>query len=326
MSQLTLAQRYTILVLLKENRSKPSIAKTIGVSKTTIYREFSRNKDERSEKYNPDLAQRKTNLRHKTKKKHKRFTPEIQAYAEHLIKTEQYSPEQVSGFMKSEGQPTVSHETLYIHIWKDKKHGGDLHTHLRRQGRKNRKRGNKKDTRGIIKDRISIDKRPERVERREIFGDLEVDLIIGKNHKGAIVTINDRASGMLKMQLVESKESKVVTKTIISLLEDWNPYILSMTADNGKEFAGHKEVSKELCIDYYFAHPYHSWERGSNENLNGLIRQYIPKKTDFSNLTIEFINRIESKLNRRPRKRFNYKNPIFVMDQLLFNSKVAFIG
>ena len=326
MSQLTYGQRYTISVLLAENKSKSSIAKTIGVNKTTIYRELKRNRDQRSGEYKAELAQRKSVTRHQKKAKYIRFTPEIKKKVENLIRTEQYSPEQVSGFMKSEGKDTVSPETIYVHIWNDKQQKGDLHSHLRRQGRRNRKRGNLKDTRGRIKDRVSIDKRPARVELRKEFGDVEVDLIIGKDHKGAIVTINDRASGMLKMQLVESKESKVVTQAIINMLEDWKPYIKTMTADNGKEFAGHKEVAKELNIAYYFAHPYHSWERGSNENLNGLIRQYIPKKTDFSNLTIEFINGIETKLNRRPRKRFNYKNPIFVMDQLLFNDKVAFMG
>ena len=311
---------------LDKKVSKTLIAKAIDKNKSTIHRELNRNKDQRSGNYNPELAQRKADVRHREKAKHKRFTPEIKSYAEHLIVTEQYSPEQVSGHMESEGMDTVSHETLYLHIWSDKKQGGDLHTHMRRQGRKYRKRGNKKDTRGIIKGRVSIDERPASVEKREVFGDLEVDLIIGKNHKGAIVTINDRASGMLKMQKVESKEAKVVTQAIINIMDEWKPFILSMTADNGKEFAGHKEVSKEWCIEYYFAHPYHSWERGSNENLNGLIRQYIPKKTDFSNLTVEYITNIETKLNRRPRKRFNYKNPIFVMDQLLFNDKVAFIG
>ena len=197
----------------------------------------------------------------------------------------------------------MSPERIYQHIWLDKAAKGDLHTHLRRQGRKYRKRGSSKDSRGIIKDRTSIDQRPDIVDKRERFGDLEVDLIIGKNHKQAILTINDRAesraSGMLKMKKVESKEAQVVTEAIIELLTDWKPYINTITADNGKEFAGHKFVAEELNIDYYFAHPYHSWERGSNENLNGLIRQYFKKGSDFSKLTPADIKRVEIKLNTR---------------------------
>ena len=173
---------------------------------------------------------------------------------------------------------------------------------------------------------MSIEQRPGVVDQRKRFGDLEVDLIIGKNHNQAILTINDRASGMLKMKKVASKESDVVTTAINGLLEEWIPYINTITADNGKEFAGHKKVAKFLNIDYYFARPYHSWERGSNENLNGLIRQYFPKGCDFTNITQCRINEVEKILNSRPRKRFDYENPIFVMDKLLFNPEVAFMS
>ena len=198
--------------------------------------------------------------------------------------------------------------------------------HLRRQGRRYRKRGASKDTRGIIKHRVGIEKRPEEVDKRERFGDLEVDLIIGENHQQAILTINDRPSGMLKMTRVASKEAKVVQTAINNLLEDWMPYIMTITSDNGREFAGHRKVSELLNIDYYIARPYHSWERGSNENLNGLIRQYFPKGMDFLNISDTRIKEVESKLNNRPRKRYHYENPIFVMNQLLFNAEVAFMS
>ncbi|MGB0881234.1 MAG: IS30 family transposase, partial [Polaribacter sp.] len=216
-------------------------------------------------------------------------------------------------------------ERIYQHIWQDKKEKGNLYLHLRHQGRKYRKRGNQKDKRGIIKDRVSIEKRPKVVEKRERFGDLEVDLIIGKNHNKAMLTINDRASGTLKIRKVPSKESKVVSRAIVEELKEWKPYIKTITADNGKEFADHKYVAEELGIDFYFARPYHSWERGSNENLNGLVRQYFKKSSDFESITQEQVKDVEFKLNQRPRKRFNYENPIFVMDQLLFNDEVAFI-
>lgn len=229
------------------------------------------------------------------------------------------------GTLKKQQEDTVSIERIYQHIWEDKKQGGTLYTHLRNQGRSYRKRGHLKDNRGIIKNRVDIEKRPKIVEKRTRFGDLEVDLIIGKNHKQAIVTINDRASGMLKMNKVDSKKAEQVSQVIIDELQDWMPYLHTITADNGKEFALHEIVAEQLNIDHYFAKPYHSWERGSNENLNGLIRQYFKKSSDFENITEQQIKDIEEKLNKRPRKRFGFENPIFVMNKLLFNQKVALV-
>ncbi|MCP4486716.1 MAG: IS30 family transposase [Gammaproteobacteria bacterium] len=170
---------------------------------------------------------------------------------------------------------------------------------------------------------MSIDQRPSIVENRSRFGDLEADLIIGKNHNQAIVTINDRVSGMLKMKKISAKEANLVATTINEMLDDWIPFTYTITSDNGKEFADHKRIAETLQIDYYFAHPYHSWERGSNENLNGLIRQYFPKKTDFTQITDMEIENIQNKLNNRPRKRFNYQTPIFVMNQLLFSDDIS---
>jgi len=321
MAHLTKEQRYVISCLLAKGKRQKEIADVIGKDKSVISREINRNKDQRNGIYRDELANRKYKLRHKFKPKAKRFTETVKAYVDTLLKKD-YSPEQIVGVCKDEGIKCVSHERIYQYIWQDKKENGDLYTHLRRRGRKYRKRGNKKDLRGIIKNRISIDKRPKKVEKRERFGDLEVDLIIGKNHNQAILTINDRASGVLKMKKVESKQSEVVTTAIIELLCEWKPYLQTITADNGKEFAGHETVAEKLDIDYYFAHPYHSWERGSNENLNGLIRQYFAKGSDFTKLSKTDIKYIENKLNRRPRKRFGFKSPIFVMNNLLFNKKL----
>ena len=325
MSQITENQRYSISSMQDLGLSQTEIAQKMGVHKSTISRELSRNMDKRNGKYHPALADRKCRARHKNKPKYERFTLAIQELAERYLK-EDYSPEQIVGICKKEEIDCVSAERIYQHIWSDKKQGGTLHTHLRRQGRRYRKRGNSKDTRGIIKNRISIAQRPESVENRTHFGDLEVDLIIGADHKSAILTINDRASGVLKMKKIHSKEASEVTEAINDLLEEWKPYIRTITADNGKEFAGHEDVAEQLLIDYYFARPYHSWERGSNENLNGLIRQYFPKKTDFRKISHEQIEKIQTKLNNRPRKRYKYETPIFVMNQLLFNNQnVAFI-
>ena len=324
MAHLTVSQRYTIEVMYKACHKQIDIARLIGKHKSVVSRELKRNRDGRSGEYRSSLAQRKYQKRQKEKPKLKRFTTAIKVSTESLLQKD-YSPEQVVGTLKKEGEPSVSIERIYQHIWSDKKKGGKLYEHLRNQGRRYRKRGSLKDNRGLIKNRIDIDKRPKVVEQRSRFGDLEVDLIIGKNHQQAILTINDRASGMLKMRKVESKNATQVSSAIVDELEDWIPYLHTVTADNGKEFANHEFVAQQLNIDHYFAKPYHSWERGSNENLNGLIRQYFPKKSDFTKIPNQHIKKIEDKLNNRPRKRFNFENPIFVMNQLLFNEKVAFV-
>lgn len=324
MAHLTTEQRYTISCMLKQGMNQSEIAGSIGKHKSVVCREIHRNKDQRSGVYRDQLANRKYTKRQKEKPKHVRFTPEVQVFVEALL-TQDYSPEQIVGVSRKKGVTCVSHERIYQHTWEDKKKNGELFTHLRRKGRKYRKRGNSKDSRGIIVDRVSIDQRPDIVEQRSRFGDLEADLIIGKNHNQAILTINDRASGMLKMKKVPSKEASIVATTINQMLDDWTPFTHTITSDNGKEFADHKRIAETLQIDYYFAHPYHSWERGSNENINGLIRQYFPKKTDFTLLTDKEIQNVETKLNNRPRKRFKYESPIFVMNQLLFNPKVALI-
>ena len=196
---------------------------------------------------------------------------------------------------------------------------------MRTAGKRYRKRGSTKDKRGKIIGRIDISERPEIVEQRERIGDLEIDTIIGKNHQGAVVTINDRVSGKVKMQKLESKNAEQLAQATIALLGPVKPYLHTITSDNGKGFAAHKTVSDALEIDFFFATPYHSWERGSNENLNGLIRQYIPKKMDFSTRTDEFVKYVENELNNRPGKRHNFETPNNIFNQLINQEKVAFM-
>lgn len=205
-----------------------------------------------------------------------------------------------------------------------KKYAGNGIRCLGSKGKRYRSRGAAKDKRGQIIGRVGIEKRPEIVEKRERFGDCEIDTIIGKNHQGAMVTINDRATGFLKMRKVESKESEGVKNAAIALLSEWKPFVHTITADNGKEFAQHQQIADALDIDFFFARPYHSWERGSNENLNGLIRQFIPKKTDFSEISDQYIQEIEDRLNQRPRKRLDYESPMQRLEKKL-HELVAFI-
>jgi len=325
MSHITQEQRYTISCLLEKGFKITEIARVIDKHKSVVSREIKRNCDQRSGQYKSDLAHRKYQKRMNEKPKKISFTPEIKSAVEALIR-EDYSPEQVEGFLKKTGQQTVSKERIYQHVWTDKKRKGNLHEHLRRKGRRYRKRGASKDNRGIIKGRVGIENRPEIVNDRNRFGDLEIDLVMGANHKGALLTINDRASGMLKIGKVESKSAEEISRVTCELLMDWKQHIKTITADNGKEFAQHQKISETLSIDFFFANPYHSWERGSNENTNGLIRRYFPKKMDFKSITEEQVKEVELKINSRPRKRFKFETPIFVMKKLLFNPKVAFVA
>jgi IS30 family transposase len=282
------------------------IARTIGKDKSVVSREISRNCNKLLGYYNYHTAQGKYEKRMKKKPKRRVFTEAVREYVNTMLK-EKYSPEQIVGVARKEGKKCVSHERIYQHIWKDKKQGGGLYLQLRTEGKRYRKRGSKNNRRGMIRGRVDISQRPPEVENRNRIGDLEIDTIIGKNQQGAIVTINDRASGMVKMLKVKNKNATIVAKQTICALQAWKPYLKTITSDNGTEFAGHQNISQQLGVDFYFAKPYHSWERGSNENINGLIRQYIPKKTDFSTLSDEYVKWVEIQLNNRPRKRFTAK-------------------
>ena len=324
MKHITREQRYTICVMKKQGYNQTEIALTIEKDKSVISRELNRNCDKRSNNYDADLAQRKYEKRQKEKPKKIRFTDEIKQFIESKLKND-YSPEQIAGRAKLEGKTCVSPERIYQYVWNDKKKGGSLFIHLRRKGRKYRKRGNAKDTRGIIKDRIGIEHRPKIVEEKTRIGDLEIDTIIGKNHKGAILTMNDRVSSMLWMRKLESKEADVLAKIAIQELTPLKQIIKTITADNGKEFASHKTISKQLEVDIYFARPYHSWERGANENTNGLIRQYFTKGSSFDNISNQDVQWVQDTLNNRPRKKLGFLSPNEFFYINLSNQKVAFV-
>jgi IS30 family transposase len=222
---------------------------------------------------------------------------------------EDFSPEQIVGHCKVKNLKCVSAERIYQFIWNDKKKGGPHYKCLRSKGKRYAKRGALKGSRGVINDRVGIENRPLVVEEKQRIGDLEIDLVIGGNHKGALLTINDRATGVLKMAKIESKEAREVQEKLIELLMDWKPILHTITSDNGKVFANHKKVSEILEITYFFANPYCSWERGANENLNGLVRQYFTKKYNFDLITEKEVLRVTNKLNNRPRKRFGFRSP-----------------
>ena len=320
MSHVTKDQRYAIERMLSNGYKCKEISKLIGKDKSVISREIRRNCDKRSGKYNSELAQRKYETRMKEKPKKVKFSKEVEKYVEDKLSLK-WSPEQISNTLENQGLERVSHERIYQHIIKNKKEGGELYKHLRRR-KKYKKRSVVEDRRGKIKNAKNIKERPEIVNKKERVGDFEVDLVMGANHKGALITMNDRKTGLVKIRQVKSKDAEVVSKAIIKALKPYKPILKTITSDNGKEFSLHDVISKELEIDFYFADPYSSWQRGANENLNGLIRQFFPKKTSFEVLTRVEVKKVENLINQRPRKRLGYETPLKIFNRL---TKVAFV-
>jgi len=306
--QLTQKERYHIWASLKRGVRQKEIAKTIGVHPSTICREIQRNKDPITQEYHYAFAQTKAQRRQQAKAKYSVFTSKIKTYIKNKLK-EDWSPEQIAGRMKLDIGFRICHETIYRYIYDNKFRGGRLYKHLRHKNKKYHNRSNSYQRRGTIIDRVSIDKRPKIVEKKNRIGDFEIDTVIGRHHIGALVTVVDRKSKFTLIKKVASKQAKEVTKALVEMLLPLKPITRTITSDNGKEFAYHKQVSEALDTSFYFAHPYSSWERGLNEHTNGLIRQYLPKKTEFTQVSKEEIITIQNKLNHRPRKILNYRTP-----------------
>jgi IS30 family transposase len=306
--QLTLKERYHISTLLQRGYTQKEIAEHIGVHPSTISREIRRNWDGCTNRYEYTTAHFNTKQRHQCKPKYTVINQRVEKYIRIKLK-EGWSPEQIAGRMQYEGIGSISHETIYQFVYRNKAKGGRLYKHLRHKHRKYHKRGNSYKQRGIILDRVMIEQRPKIVEKKKRIGDLEIDTVIGKDHRGALVTAVDRKSKFTLIKQVPSKHARIVTHALIEMLEPIKPIIKTITSDNGKEFAYHKEVSEILDTDFYFANPYHSWERGLNEHTNGLIRQYLPKKTDLTQVCKEEVITIQESLNHRPRKVLGFRTP-----------------
>lgn len=303
-SRLTREQRYTIEAMNRNGSDQKEIAEAIGKHPSTVSRELRRLGGASS--YRFAVADR-----HAVGLKGggKRVDAGLLVVAEAKLREEQWSPEQISAWMSKEGYASLSHETIYQHIYRDKALGGDLHTHLRHRCKSYRKRGSERERRGRLKDQVMIDERPDIVEQRTRIGDWEMDTVIGRPGGPVLVTMVERVSRYTLIRLAASKEAVAVGGAILSAMGCVREKVFTKTYDNGKEFALHKLLAGILGADAYFAHPYHSWERGLNENTNGLIRQYFPKGADFSKITAGQVAEVEMKLNRRPRKCLDYHTP-----------------
>lgn len=307
-THLTLEERCIIYGLKSNNNSIRSIAKHLNVSPSTISRELKRNK--RTGGYKPHLADNKYNRRKSKSVSPRAITSKVRAKIIYGL-SQYHSPEQISGFLKLEGI-SISHESIYNFVWNDKKDGGELYRYLRRSGKKYNKRSGKNSNRGLIPGRIDISERDPIVETKSRIGDWEADTIIGANQKGAIVTLVDRHSKKTLLKKVPNRTKEEVTRAIIDLLLPYKDKVHTITFDNGKEFTDHKIIAEILDAKCYFATPYSSWERGLNEHTNGLLRQFIPKKTDFTTVTDEDIAKYQNLLDNRPRKILQFNTPISV--------------
>jgi len=304
---LTLNERYLINAY-RNTKTQKEIAKMAGVHPSTISRELKRGSDSLRRTYYPIGSQNRAIKvqSDKSRKANLKLTQEIKELIERYLKKE-FSPEQIAATLEMKHNTLVSYVTIYTYIHSDKLSNGVLHTHLRQQGRRRKKYGQARKNR--IKERVSIEERPSLVDDKIRIGDFEADTIIGKGRQGAIVTIVDRKSMYTKISIPVNKKSHIVANEIVRLLAPYKKKVHTVTTDNGLEFAQHQSISKKLKCDYYFCHPYSSWERGLNENINGLIRQYIPKGSSFEHITKNDIRRIEDRLNHRPRKSLDWRTP-----------------
>ena len=328
-THLSSEQRYQIEALIKAGKKQKEIARIIGKSESAISRELSRNIPKRgrgAKEYEAANAQRKTNLRHKLKPKKRTFSDEMRVYCRHKLITDRWSPELISVEGKKDLGEFVSHEWIYQWIWnskksncKDDRDNKTLYQYLA-HGRRRRKRGARRDSRGIIPNRVSIEKRPKVVEKRKRVGDIEADLMIGKNHKGALLVAIDRATLHTRLRLLKSKDSEQIHSKMKNMFSHSKINLKTITFDNDQAFAKHEDIAKDLNAKTFFTRPYTSQDKGSVENRIGIIRRFFPKKTDLTQLTHQQVHQVQEKLNNRPVRKFNYKTP-----NQVFSEKIALI-
>ncbi len=317
-TQLNLVQRYQIQAFLKAGMKQKRIAQEVGVHPSTVSRELNRNIAKRGRtagEYMAKNAQRRTDQRHQLKAKQIKFTNPMKEQAVKWLTHEKWSPEIISVEGHRTGKCPVSLEWLYQWIWQSK-HGNKRTDkcykriyQLLKHGKRRRKRGARKDSRGIILHRVPIDKRPKIVQKRVRPGDVEVDFMMGKNHKGAVLVMTDRATMHTSLHLLKNRNSRLVSKAIIKKLSQVVYPMHTITFDNDKGFADHMDVAHMLNVKTYFTRPYTSQDKGTVENRIGQLRRFFPKKTDLSIVTNDQVKRAEQLLNNRPVRKFNYKTP-----------------
>ena len=311
-THLTDEQRCDIYELHVKGLGVRAIAERVNHDKGTISRELRRNRGERG--YRPKQAHAKACERLHTRRGGVRIQQSTWQAAKGLL-LENYSPEQAAGRCQALGFGKISHETIYKRIYADKAEGGSLHKHLRCNKKRRKRYGSGRTRRGQIPNRVGIEHRCPRVEDRAIVGHWEGDLVIGKNHKWVIVTLVERRTGFALIRRIRTKSADAVAAAIIEALMPYKTLVRTITFDNGLEFSRHESIAAQLDAKVYFANPYCSWERGSNENYNGLLRQYFAKGSCFASITTKQLKHAESQLNDRTRKRLAWSTPFELFAQ-----------
>ena len=314
--QITPVERYTLSALLRQvpALSCTSIARMMGRHRSTIWRELKRNRARYDDAYRPSKAQERTNGRRSRSRRNSHFTADDWKVVESRLR-DHLSPEQVSGRLRREGLLEISHETIYLHVWRNKREGGTLFRSLR-QPTKKRKRYGTYEKRGHLPGKRHISERPPLVELRREFGHWEIDTVHGKLGTDCVVTLVERACGYVLIGKLPDYSMAALNERVLKFMRSHPEWFKTITADNGTEFHAYRVLEDASGATIYFATPYHSWERGTNENTNGLIRQYLPKGQSMEGLTQARCNAIARKLNDRPRKRYDFMTPIERMVEL----------
>ena len=313
--QITPEERYTLVTLLKQGppRTVAEMARIMGRHRSTIGRELRRNRAHYDNAYRHTKAQERTNGRRSRSRRTSHFSADDWKLV-HTLLAQHLSPEQISGRLRLEGRLQISHETIYKHIWADRRRGGVLYLNLR-QPTKRRKRYGTYEKRGILPGKRHIDDRPAAVELRREIGHWEMDTVIGAQTKDCVVTLVERVTGTTLIGKLADRTVAALNHRVLRFIRR-NPHIFkTITVDNGTEFHGYRHIERATGVLIYFANPYHSWERGTNENTNGLIRQYLPKRASMKGLTQAQCNLISRRLNSRPRKRLGYLTPLERLDR-----------
>ncbi|TAA47261.1 IS30 family transposase [Corallincola spongiicola] len=313
--QLTENERYMLSALRKQGLNNSQIANALGRHRSTISREIARNSCWVTDcAYRPSKAQRRTQARRSRSRRNRRLTPDDFILVEMLLGLE-WSPEQIVGYLKRHNRPCVSHESICQYIWADKANGGELWKKLRQSTKQRRKRYRSYDSRGRLAAKRNIAERPQDVEDRKTFGHWEIDTVMGKGSKHCIVTLVERKSGYTVIGQLNDRTTYSLNNRAIDIMQRSRREFATITADNGTEFHQYPTIEEATKTTFYFANPHHSWERGTNENTNGLIRQYLPKGTSMASITQADCESIAKRLNNRPRKRLGYKTPEEVFNE-----------
>ncbi len=306
--QITQEERYRISALRQAGYLPAEIARRIGRHRSSVSRELWRNCSPWDGGYRPSKAQEQANGRRSRSRRNRRFHGTDWRRVEGMLRQD-WSPEQISGWLGKEGELAMSHETIYRYVWRDRAEGGDLHRHLRCASKQRRKRYGRYDSRGRLSGKRPIAERPAAVERRQAVGHWEIDTVMGVGNTHCVVTLVERATGETLIGKLRERTAAELNRRTIALIRKHPGKFLTITADNGTEFHSYREIERATGVKFYFATPHHAWERRTNENINGLIRQYLPKRSTMAQVSQRDCNRIAKKLNTRPRKRYGYDTP-----------------